>query len=161
MATGGGQIKTGSASRTDRVAKYNQLLRIEEELGARGRYAGKGAIAATLSDAAARPARLRRLGPRPPSPGNAIRPRAHAHLRPVARRIAPGRSLEASGEAVGLPAGVMGNSEVGHLTLGAGRMVPQDLLAHRPRAARRLVLSRTPVLRAAMRPRGAAARRST
>ena len=36
VATGAGQIKTGSASRTDRVAKYNQLLRIAEELGARG-----------------------------------------------------------------------------------------------------------------------------
>ena len=35
-----GMIKTGSASRTDRVAKYNQLLRIEEELGARGKFAG-------------------------------------------------------------------------------------------------------------------------
>ena len=41
VATGAGQIKTGSASRTDRVAKYNQLLRIEEELGGRGRYAGR------------------------------------------------------------------------------------------------------------------------
>ncbi|MEP6993740.1 MAG: 2,3-bisphosphoglycerate-independent phosphoglycerate mutase [Acidobacteriota bacterium] len=40
----------------------------------------------------------------------------------------PWTLLEASGEAVGLPQGVMGNSEVGHLTLGAGRMVPQDLL---------------------------------
>jgi len=40
-----GQIKTGSASRTDRVAKYNQLLRIEEELGKAGRYAGRGAFA--------------------------------------------------------------------------------------------------------------------
>jgi enolase len=44
VATGAGQIKTGSASRTDRVAKYNQLLRIEEELGDRGRYAGRAAI---------------------------------------------------------------------------------------------------------------------
>jgi enolase len=44
VATGAGQIKTGSASRTDRVAKYNQLLRIEEELGARGQYAGRAAI---------------------------------------------------------------------------------------------------------------------
>ena len=44
VATSAGQIKTGSASRTDRVAKYNQLLRIEEELGARGKYAGKAAI---------------------------------------------------------------------------------------------------------------------
>jgi enolase len=40
VATGAGQIKTGSASRTDRVAKYNQLLRIEEELGTRARYPG-------------------------------------------------------------------------------------------------------------------------
>ena len=44
VATNAGQIKTGSASRTDRVAKYNQLLRIEEELGKAGRYAGKSAI---------------------------------------------------------------------------------------------------------------------
>ena len=44
VATDAGQIKTGSASRTDRIAKYNQLLRIEEELGSRGHYAGRGAI---------------------------------------------------------------------------------------------------------------------
>jgi enolase len=44
VATRAGQIKTGSASRTDRVAKYNQLLRIEEELGSRGTYAGLGAL---------------------------------------------------------------------------------------------------------------------
>jgi enolase len=44
VGTLAGQIKTGSASRTDRVAKYNQLLRIEEQLGARARYAGRGAI---------------------------------------------------------------------------------------------------------------------
>ena len=40
VATGAGQIKTGSASRTDRVAKYNQLLRIEEQLGDVGEYPG-------------------------------------------------------------------------------------------------------------------------
>lgn len=44
VATGAGQIKTGSASRTDRVAKYNQLLRIEEELGSAGRFNGKAAL---------------------------------------------------------------------------------------------------------------------
>ncbi len=44
VATNAGQIKTGSASRTDRVAKYNQLLRIEEALGKGGRYAGRQAI---------------------------------------------------------------------------------------------------------------------
>ncbi|MBS0662439.1 MAG: phosphopyruvate hydratase [Verrucomicrobia bacterium] len=41
VATNAGQIKTGSASRTDRIAKYNQLLRIEEELGAGAVYAGR------------------------------------------------------------------------------------------------------------------------
>jgi 2,3-bisphosphoglycerate-independent phosphoglycerate mutase len=40
----------------------------------------------------------------------------------------PSTTLSASGEDVGLPAGQMGNSEVGHLNLGAGRMVPQDIL---------------------------------
>ncbi|MBK5290822.1 MAG: phosphopyruvate hydratase [Acidobacteriia bacterium] len=44
VAMGAGQIKTGSASRTDRVAKYNQLLRIEEELGSSARYAGRSAF---------------------------------------------------------------------------------------------------------------------
>ena len=45
VGTAAGQIKTGSASRTDRVCKYNQLLRIEEELGANAVYAGRAAIA--------------------------------------------------------------------------------------------------------------------
>ena len=44
VATAGGQIKTGSASRTDRTCKYNQLLRIEEELGAAATFAGRMAI---------------------------------------------------------------------------------------------------------------------
>ena len=44
MATNCGQIKTGSLARSDRTAKYNQLLRIEQELGDSARYAGKAAI---------------------------------------------------------------------------------------------------------------------
>ncbi|WP_297204749.1 phosphopyruvate hydratase [uncultured Brachyspira sp.] len=44
VATNAGQIKTGSASRSDRIAKYNQLLRIEEELGSRAIYLGKKAF---------------------------------------------------------------------------------------------------------------------
>ena len=44
VGTGAGQIKTGSASRTDRVGKYNQLLRIEEELGSAARFAGRSGI---------------------------------------------------------------------------------------------------------------------
>lgn len=46
VATGVGQIKTGSLSRSDRVAKYNRLLRIEEELGGAARYPGRQAFAA-------------------------------------------------------------------------------------------------------------------
>jgi enolase len=42
------QIKTGSLSRSDRVAKYNQLLRIEEQLGATARYAGRDALSVSV-----------------------------------------------------------------------------------------------------------------
>jgi len=45
VATNSGQIKTGSASRTDRMAKYNQLLRIEEILGEAAQFQGKDAFA--------------------------------------------------------------------------------------------------------------------
>jgi enolase len=45
VGTAATQIKTGSLSRSDRMAKYNQLLRIEELLGARARYAGRDAFA--------------------------------------------------------------------------------------------------------------------
>jgi enolase len=45
VGTGCGQIKTGSLCRTDRVCKYNRLLRIEEELGPQARYAGRSALA--------------------------------------------------------------------------------------------------------------------
>jgi enolase len=44
VGTGAGQIKTGSASRTDRIAKYNQLLRIEEELGQTAEFLGRMSI---------------------------------------------------------------------------------------------------------------------
>jgi enolase len=44
VATSAGQIKTGSLSRSDRIAKYNQLIRIEEELGSNVSYPGKGAF---------------------------------------------------------------------------------------------------------------------
>jgi enolase len=44
VGTGAGQIKTGSASRTDRIAKYNQLLRIEEELGQTAEFLGRASV---------------------------------------------------------------------------------------------------------------------
>ncbi|MBI5369459.1 MAG: 2,3-bisphosphoglycerate-independent phosphoglycerate mutase [Planctomycetes bacterium] len=78
--------------------------------------------------------------PRPPVvlailDGYGINPRTEANAialaqAPCLRRIAdewPGTSLEASGRSVGLPGGLMGNSEVGHLNLGAGRVVWQDI----------------------------------
>ena len=46
VAMGTGQIKTGAPSRSERVAKYNRLLRIEGELGSGGRYPGRAALAA-------------------------------------------------------------------------------------------------------------------
>jgi enolase len=49
VATNAGQIKTGSLSRTDRIAKYNQLLRIEEELAGVSKYAGAGALSVKYS----------------------------------------------------------------------------------------------------------------
>ena len=63
----------------------------------------------------------------PPGPGNAI----ELAQTPVFDRLwreFPHARLEASGEAVGLPAGQMGNSEVGHLTIGSGRILHQDLV---------------------------------
>ena len=44
LGAGCGQIKSGSLSRTDRICKYNQLLRIEEELGTQAEFLGKGAF---------------------------------------------------------------------------------------------------------------------
>ncbi len=52
VATNCGQIKTGSLARSDRVAKYNQLIRIEQELGPAARYAGSGILRAGAADAA-------------------------------------------------------------------------------------------------------------
>jgi enolase len=49
VATNAGQIKTGSLSRTDRIAKYNQLLRIEEELGGAATYPGWSAFPRSAS----------------------------------------------------------------------------------------------------------------
>ena len=49
VATRATQIKTGSLCRSDRIAKYNQLLRIEGELGAEATYAGRDAFPATVA----------------------------------------------------------------------------------------------------------------
>jgi 2,3-bisphosphoglycerate-independent phosphoglycerate mutase len=63
----------------------------------------------------------------PPGPGNAVELAATPVFGDLWARF-PHTTLEASGEAVGLPDGQMGNSEVGHLTIGAGRVVDQDLM---------------------------------
>jgi enolase len=49
VATNCGQIKTGSLARSDRTAKYNELLRIEGELGPQARYAGRAALKSTVA----------------------------------------------------------------------------------------------------------------
>jgi enolase len=54
VATGVGQIKTGSASRSERIAKYNQLLRIEEQLGEGGEYAGLSTLPVRVDGSAGR-----------------------------------------------------------------------------------------------------------
>ena len=64
----------------------------------------------------------------PPGPGNAVELADDAGLRPALARRTRTRRSTASGEAVGLPPGQMGNSEVGHLTIGSGRVLFQDLM---------------------------------
>ena len=54
VATNAGQIKTGSLSRSDRTAKYNQLIRIEEDLGDIARYAGRSVAARPLRHGSAK-----------------------------------------------------------------------------------------------------------
>ena len=63
----------------------------------------------------------------PPGPGNAVE-LADTPVFDRLWRTYPHTTLEASGEAVGLPPGQMGNSEVGHLTIGSGRRLDQDLM---------------------------------
>jgi 2,3-bisphosphoglycerate-independent phosphoglycerate mutase len=63
----------------------------------------------------------------PPGPGNAVELADTPVFDELWARF-PHTTLDASGESVGLPHGQMGNSEVGHLTIGAGRVVPQDLV---------------------------------
>ena len=58
--------------------------------------------------------------------GNAIAAAKLPHWRALLQRY-PHTTLQASGEAVGLPTGIMGNSEVGHMNLGSGRVVPQGV----------------------------------
>jgi 2,3-bisphosphoglycerate-independent phosphoglycerate mutase len=66
-------------------------------------------------------------GCRPSEHGNAIRAARTPHLDQLFKQH-PWSLLEASGEAVGLPKGIMGNSEVGHMNLGSGRVVPQGVV---------------------------------
>ncbi len=66
------------------------------------------------------------FGVRPQKKGNAITLASTPHMDRLLKDY-PHTTLEASGESVGLPAGTMGNSEVGHLTIGSGRIIDQDL----------------------------------
>src|SRR5207244_2964033 len=75
----------------------------------------------------------------PPGPGNAVELANTPNFDRLWREF-PHTTLEASGEAVGLPPGQMGNSEVGHLTIGSGRVLLQDLM----RVNRAIASPRTP-----------------
>src|SRR5690606_30585856 len=79
--------------------------------------------------------------------GNAVEAARTPYIDSLLKQY-PNASLQASGEAVGLPAGQMGNSEVGHMNLGAGRVVYQELgrINHAIQAGE---LKRNPVLKAA------------
>jgi len=75
------------------------------------------------------PRHPRRLGLRAGQDhGNAVEARGHARSSTPSGATTPHTTIEASGEAAGLPPGQMGNSEVGHLTIGAGRRLYQDLM---------------------------------
>ena len=133
VATGAGQIKTGSASRTDRIAKYNQLLRIEEELGSAAQVRGPQGIPAmsgTWAEWRGVPSfsRFWTAGATRRRRGGRQRDRrgAQAELRPIVREF-PNTLVHTSGPYVGLPEGQMGNSEVGHLNIGAGRVIHMDV----------------------------------
>src|SRR5574341_1943091 len=84
----------------------------------------------------------------PNAEGNAIAA-AHAPIYASLLKEYPYTTLQASGEAVGLPEGQMGNSEVGHLNLGAGRVVYQDIVRI-SKAVREGEFFRNPVLCRAM-----------
>ena len=130
VATNAGQIKTGSASRTDRIAKYNQLLRIEEELGSAAQFiwARKRSVNSEAWPKL-KPLVLTILdgwGYSPATEGNAIalaRKPTYDHL----LATYPNTLIYTSGPFVGLPEGQMGNSEVGHMNMGAGRVVYMDV----------------------------------
>ena len=130
VATNAGQIKTGSASRTDRIAKYNQLLRIEEHLG----DGGASSLAARRSASNVGMSRNKPLiltildgwGFSPAVEGNAIAA-ARKPTYDMLLREFPNTLVHTSGPYVGLPEGQMGNSEVGHLNIGAGRVVHMDV----------------------------------
>jgi 2,3-bisphosphoglycerate-independent phosphoglycerate mutase len=88
------------------------------------------------------------FGCAPPGPGNAVELADTPVFDGLVERF-PHTTIEASGEAAGLPPGQMGNSEVGHLTIGAGRRLYQDLMRVN-RAIADHSLASSPVLRAAL-----------
>src|SRR5207247_9386087 len=109
--------RAGRAARRRRRARRRRLPRrgiVRSDLSGRG----LPLVALVILDG---------WGCAPPGPGNAVgRPATPTFA--CLWRTYPHTTLDASGEAVGLPPGQMGNSEVGHLTIGAGRRLYQDLM---------------------------------
>jgi hypothetical protein len=97
VATNCGQIKTGSACRSDRVAKYNQLLRIEEQLGERGVYPGYGALRGSAAKKlAAIPAALKAEKKAAKAEKKAAKAPAKAASKPAAKAPAKAASKPAA-----------------------------------------------------------------
>ena len=126
VATSVGQIKTGSASRTDRIAKYNQLLRIEEKLGAAaqlqaGRHStSNGTPEAFDSDGS------RWLGIFSGHRGQRHSGGQQADLRSPVARVSQHADSDFRPRGR-IASGQMGNSEVGHMNIGAGRVIHMDV----------------------------------
>ena len=130
VATDCGQIKTGAPARSERVAKYNQLLRIEEELDDAARYAGCGRLPAAAPAEPRRMSNVRgRRGAAPPADGRRHTgrvPRVHAH--PPGAHRPPGDRAQPAGSAGGRDDG-------GRASAAASARAPSAV--HRPRRAAR------------------------
>ena len=113
VATGCGQIKTGAPSRSDRVAKYNQLLRIEEQLGAGAQFPGRSRLSPRLADSHETADRLRRQedgrGPRNADDDA----RRLSQLRSAQRRSGPAAPRARAGGASRWPGGGRGARALG------------------------------------------------
>ena len=120
------RILYGGSLKPDNAPELLSLPDVDGALVGGGARARRSRRSSRPPEGERRPHHPRRMGPGPGRAGNAIS-LADTPCSTGCGRSIPTRSSAAKGEAVGLPEGQMGNSEVGHLNLGAGAIVPQDL----------------------------------